>query len=235
MTETVFLHDKKFRVKSEEFQKLLARLCIEESTSKDAQQITDLHLAYYEHNKTFMTNLKHDPKTMWLYAKNMDKDKTNMDMLIQTSKMNKVPVARMNCHYETNWAPRSDHQQPTVWESYFDKRTYNKNTDICVGARVVISNVNALPEIGLHNGAIGTIVEIVYNNRPDGPNDKEHYNLPDYVVVNFPNLKLPAGIPPWDQYHKTVSLKLSLLTLTPNGKFSKYKNNQKACSMYPLP
>ncbi len=79
-----------------------------------------------------MTNLKQDPKTMWLYAKNMDKDKANMDMLIQTSKMNKEPVARISCHYETNWAPRSDHQQPTVWESHFDKRTYNKNTDICV-------------------------------------------------------------------------------------------------------
>ncbi len=224
MTETVFLLDKNYRVKSEEFRKLLARLHIGELTSKDAQQITDLYLAYYEHDKTFMTNLKHDPKTMWLYAKNMDKDKTNMDMLIQTSKMNKVPVARISCHYETNRAPRSDHQQPTVWESHFDKRTYDKNTDICVGARVAISNVNVLPEIGLHNRAIGTVVEIVYNNRPEGPNDKEHYHLPDYVVVNFQNLKLPAGIPPWDQYHKTVSLKLSLLlTLTPYGNFSKYK------------
>ncbi len=89
---------------------------------------------------------------------------------------------------------------------------------------MAISNVNVLPEIGLHNGAIGTVVEIVYNNRPEGPNDKEHYHLPDYVVVNFPNLKLPAGIPPWDSITKTVSLKLSsLLTLTPYGNFSKYK------------
>ena len=93
MTETIFLLDKNYSVKSEEFQKLLARLRIGEATSKDAQQITDLHLAYYEHDKTFKTNLKHDPKTMWLYAKNLDKDKTNMDMLIQTYKMNKVPVA----------------------------------------------------------------------------------------------------------------------------------------------
>jgi hypothetical protein len=33
-----------------------------------------------------MTNLKQDQKTMWIYAKNTDKDKTNMDMLIHTSK-----------------------------------------------------------------------------------------------------------------------------------------------------
>ncbi len=62
MTESVFFLDKNYRVKSEEFQKLLARLSIGESTTKDAQRITDLHLAYYEHNKTFMTNLKHNPK-----------------------------------------------------------------------------------------------------------------------------------------------------------------------------
>jgi hypothetical protein len=185
MTESVFFLEKKYRVKSEEFLKLLTRLRVGESTTKDAQEITELHLAYYKHDKTFMTNLKHDPKTMWLYAKNMDKDKTNMDMLIQTSKMNKVPVARMSCHYETNRAPRSDHQQPTVWESHFDERTYDKNTDICIGARVAISNVNILPEIGLHNGAVGTVVEIVYTNRPEGPTDKEHYHLPDYVVVDF--------------------------------------------------
>ena len=54
--------------------------------------------------------------------------------------------------------------------------------------------MNILPEVGLYNGAIGTVFEIVYNNRPEGPNDKEHYHLPDYVVVDFPNLKLPDGI-----------------------------------------
>ncbi len=79
---------------------------------------------------------------------------------------------------------------------------------------MAISNLNVLPEIGLHNGAIGMVVEIVYNNRPEGPNDKEHYHLPDYVIVNFPHLKLLAGIPPWDQYHKTVSLKLSTFIIT---------------------
>jgi hypothetical protein len=90
MTQSVFFLNKNYRVKSEEFQDLLARLHVGESITEDAQQITGLHLAYYEHNTTIMTYLKHDPKTMWLYAKNMDKDKTNMDMLFQTSKMNKV-------------------------------------------------------------------------------------------------------------------------------------------------
>ncbi len=60
------------------------------------QKITSLHQAHYKHNTAFMTNLKQDQKTMWIYAKNMDKDKTNMDMSIHTSKNNKVPVARLD-------------------------------------------------------------------------------------------------------------------------------------------
>ncbi len=48
--------------------------------------------------------------------------------------------------------------------------------------------MNFLPEIGLYNGAIGDVIEIVYNDRPVGPNDKQHYHFPNYVVVDFPNL-----------------------------------------------
>ncbi len=79
------------------------------------------------------------------------------------------------------------------------QNSYDKHADICVGAKVAISNVNFLLEIGLYNGAIGDVIEIVYNNRPVGPNDKQHYHLPNYVVVNFPNLWLPTNIAPWDE------------------------------------
>jgi hypothetical protein len=70
---------------------------------------------------------------------------------------------------------------------------------------LAISNENILPEVGLYNGAIETVIEIIYQGKPVGPNDKEHNHLPDYVVVDFPNLKLPTGIPPWDELHKTAS------------------------------
>ena len=102
MTESVFFLNKNYRVKSEEFRELLARLRVGESTAEDAKRVTDLHLSYYEGDSSFMNDLKHDPKTMWLYAKNEDKDKTNVDMLIQTSKTNKVPVAQLFCHYKSN-------------------------------------------------------------------------------------------------------------------------------------
>ncbi len=89
--------------------------------------------------------------------------------------------------------------------SHFDQNSYDKHTDICVGAKVAIFNVNFLPEIGLYNEAIGDVIEIVYNDKPVGPNDKQHYHLPNYVVVDFPNLRLPTKFAPWDELHKTVN------------------------------
>ncbi len=114
-----------------------------------------------------------------------------------------IPVARLDCTYDTKRL--SGDKEQTVCYSYFDQNSYAKHTDICIGAKVAIFNGNFLPEIGLYNGAIGDVIEIVYNNRPDGPNDKQHYHLPNYVVVDFPNLQLPTNIEPWDELHKMVS------------------------------
>ncbi len=97
-----------------------------------------------------------------------------------------VPVARLDCIYDTKRF--SGDKEQTVCYSHFDQNSYDKHTDICVGAKVAISNVNFRPEIGLYNGAIGDVIEIVYNDRPFGPNNKQHCHLPNYVVVDFPNL-----------------------------------------------
>ncbi len=61
-----------------------------------------------------------------------------------------------------------------------------------VGARVAIATVNFFPEVGLYNGTMGNIIEIVYHDRPVGPNDKQHYHLPDYIVVDIPHPLVPA-------------------------------------------
>ena len=63
---------------------------------------------------------------------------------------------------------------------------------------------NILSCAGLYNGSIGTVIEIVYQDDPIGPNEKQHNHLPDYVVVDFPYLKLPSYIEPWDKLHPTV-------------------------------
>jgi hypothetical protein len=100
-----------------------------------------------------------------------------------------------------------ENDQTCACMSHFDHTKYLKHTDLCVGARVAIATVNFLPEVGLYNGTIGNIIEIVYHDRPVGPNDKQHYHLPDYIVVDIPHLKLPSNIAPWDNLHKTVSTK----------------------------
>ncbi len=114
------------------------------------------------------------------------------------------PAARLDCTYDTKRF--SGDKERTVCYSHFDQNSCDKYTDICVGAKVAISNVNFLPEIGLYNGAIGDVIDIVYNDRPVGPNNKQHYHIPNYVVVDFPNLRLPTNIAPWDELHKTVSI-----------------------------
>ncbi len=134
---------------------------------------------------------------MWSYARNAEKEHKNQEMLVYTSKKMSKPVARLDCTYDTKRLSRNKEQ--IVCYSHFDQNSDDKHTDRCVGAKVAISNVNFLPEIGLYNRAIGDVIEIVYNNRPVGPNNKQHYHLPNYVVVYFPNLPLPTNIAPWDE------------------------------------
>jgi hypothetical protein len=90
--------------------------------------------------------------------------------VIHTSKNNKVPVARLDCCFGTNW--QSGQQEQTASKNHFNARSYDSHTDICVGTRVTISNVNILSEVGLYNSAIGTVVEIIYQGKPEEPNDK---------------------------------------------------------------
>ena len=68
-------------------------------------------------------------------------------------------------------------------------------------------NWNILPCAGLYNGFIGTAIEIVYPDDPIGPNGKQQNHLPDYVVVDFPHLKIPSYIEPWDKLHPMITLK----------------------------
>ena len=57
----------------------------------------------------------------------------------------------------------------------------------------------------VYNGSIGTVIDIVYKNSTLRPNNKQNNHLPDYVVVDFPNLNLPPFIKPWDELNATVS------------------------------
>ncbi len=119
----------------------------------------NLHIGLYESDIAFTDYLKNNKKTMWLYARNAEKEHKNQEMLIYTSKQMSIPVARLDCTYDT--IRLSGDKEQMVCYSNFDQNSYDQHTDICIGAKVAISNVNFLPEIGLYNGAIGDVIERV--------------------------------------------------------------------------
>ena len=95
---------------------------------------------------------------MWLYARNAEKEHKNQEMLVYTSKKMSIPVARLDCTYDTKRL--SGDKEQTVCYSNFDQNSYDKHTDICIGAKVAISNVNFLPEIGLYPGQLVTLLKL---------------------------------------------------------------------------
>ena len=74
------------------------------------------------------------------------------------------------------------------------QRHFHSNTPsasmICVGAIVCLQGYNIYPLWGLHNGACGTVQEIIFE---EGKNPNRG-DQPKYVVVNFPQYRGPA----WD-------------------------------------
>ena len=98
------------------------------------------------------------------------------------------PVAIMKSHTEI---------RSTNNKCHINNDNCPTGTLFCTHSLVQICGRNFRPRWGLHNGAIGTVVEIIF---PKGctPNDDD---LPSYVVVDF---KAYCG-PVWDNDRPTVS------------------------------
>ena len=203
MCENVYFLTKNYRVKCKHFKEILERVRVGKPTRDDADHIMKLHHTFYRSDTKFKDKIENHRKTMWLYSKNKQVAEKNRDKLVETSKNNCVPVARLDCCYGTNKTQNGNERHAI--RSHFDQKSFIHHTDLCVGARVALRNWNLLPSAGLYSGAIGTIVEIVYKSSSVGPNDKEHDHLPDSIVVDFPHLNLPPYIKPWDLKHPTVS------------------------------
>jgi len=199
MTENVFNLTKNFRVKSNKSRQLYERVRKGEQTEEDLDTLMNLCFFNYEYNDSFMAELNNNPKKMWLYPKRADVRNKNVEMLVEQSKCNKVPVARLKCVFHKH----KDNQESSAVR-HFKHDSYIRETDLCVGARVALKPTNYLPEIGLYNGAHGTIVDFVYRDNTAGPNNKDGKHLPDYVIVDFPHLCLPDYIEPWDKNNPTV-------------------------------
>jgi len=189
-------------VRYKKFKALLERVRVGRTTSNDAEKMMKLHHVFYKVDKEFKEKMENHERTMWIFSNNNDVRKKNVDKLVEISKTNKLPVTRLNCWYDTN--KKQNGKERRAYTSHFDSKCYKSQTDLCIGERVTLRNWNILPCGGLYNGSIGTVIEIVDKNNPIGPNDKQHNHLPDYVVVDFPHLKLPPYIEPCDKLHPMV-------------------------------
>jgi hypothetical protein len=64
---------------------------------------------------------------MWLYTQNAEKEHKNQEMLIHASKKMSVPVARLDCTYDTKRL--SGDKEQTVCYSHFDQNSYDQHTE----------------------------------------------------------------------------------------------------------
>lgn len=129
-------------------------------------------------------------------------NKQNVKMLVETQKRLKVPIARLRCQFKSNMLGNT-----TVYTSHFYGQKLQYLFDVCVGANVCLETVNIDATAGLFVGAIGNVVDIVYDDHHSvGPNTDGVESLPKYIVVDFPTYKPPPGIEPWDRKNPTVSI-----------------------------
>jgi hypothetical protein len=84
--------------------------------------------------------------------------------------------------------------------SHFDEQTPGTAL-LCVGALVSLVGYNIFPKWGLHNGALGYVVSIVFEPGKT-PNNGDH---PVYVVVDFPSYNGPAWRSEFPKVRKVVT------------------------------
>lgn len=123
-----------------------------------------------------------EKRAMFLFYKNDKRIRHNMKRLAaECSSAN--PVAVVKSRSAGNTTGKS-------FKSHFESDIPSASL-LCVGAKVAISSRNFQPSWGLHNGACGTVREIVFGTGKN-PNFGD---MPLYVVVEFP---LYCG-PTWDK------------------------------------
>ena len=203
LTQDVFNLTTNYRSRADpQYAGILERLRIGESTDKDADRLMKQGLHHHRTcNAAWVEQIEKDPATIFLYTQNFEKNVKNREKLVQLSRTDNTPVARLQCKWKTN--KNQGQGRTRVFKSHFTTKRMVLETDLCVGATVALSGINIVPEAGLYNGARGTLIDFIYDN-PCGPNDKHGDHLPGCVIVDFPGLKLGAA-EPWDKLNPTVS------------------------------
>lgn len=190
------------RMKSSETanRELMGRLRVgNDIRESDVQKLMSLHLDNIQatHGTAVVNDIR--DKAMFLYYRNQKRQQHNMRELVKrSSPTNPVAIVKSKSSGQTNSKGVSAHFEGEIPTSAL----------LCQDCKVALNNRNFYPAWGLHNGACGTVDEIVFDTNAN-PNQGDH---PNYVVVDFP---LYSG-PPWDTNNptvrKTISMRLCMKT-----------------------
>ena len=173
-------------------------------TEIQAQEFLRLKINNPELSEDRRQQLLHD--AIWIFTSNAEMKEHNKKMMSHhVSKLNPL----MNCGYFIR--PSYNSSREKGFASHFQYGTrVNAPIPICRGARVSV-NKNIWQEMGIYNGAMGTVIDIRW--KPD--ESPLHGHLPLYVIVDLDEYIGPT----WDQHNKThVPIPLFDVPCDRNGK-----------------
>lgn len=195
---------------------LLDRLRIGHPNEDDVNKLMSLHMDNIRkvHGNVIADDI--EDRAMFLFFKNQKRIAHNMQQLFKrATKTNPVAVIKSRTNGRAGKAIRSHFDADLPTAAVF-----------CIGSKVAINSRNFMPSWGLHNGACGTAVEIVFA-QDHNPNNGD---MPLYTVVDFP---LYSG-PVWDTEHPTVRFfSFFVLYVTSLFTFSHYIS--KSSQYVPIP
>ena len=155
----------------------------------EVKRLLNLHIdkIQQKHGQRVLNEIQKD--CIYLFYRNNPRILKNLEILVgNCSADNPVAVCKTRSSGLHNGMAISSH---------FKNSSIPTSALLSIGTKVALENKNFCPIWGLHNGAVGIVDEIVFKTGQN-PNNGD---LPDYVVVDFPQYVGPV----WDEDNPTVS------------------------------
>ncbi len=157
------------------------------------EDISEIYKYHIDNPESFTPDqrLAIETGAMFVFARKEDRDEHNRKMLESTAtEENPVAVIKsQSCSFLPGCAL-------AVKSHFRNDSNVTEYTPICRKCLVSIQGRNFMPKWGLFNGAVGTVVEILYEKEKK-PN---HGDLPTAVIVDMPGYVGPI----WDKINPTV-------------------------------
>ena len=185
----ILTDNKRITQGQQEFKELLNRVRVGQPTEHD--KATILSLSLLKQPRLIREQYEQSPDTIYLFATREMCSEHNFKKL-KDNNTDDNPIAFLK------------HKLPKHMNvSQSDHNAIPQITCFSRGCKVSIKGRNFCPKLGLYNGAIGTVQEIVFKPG-ESPNTGD---LPLYVAVDFPGYlghKNEYGSYIWDMEHPTI-------------------------------